>query len=638
MKPRWILFLATPAAIAAGWIARDAWERSDPLVQASPSTSLTEEPQPSPPVANEVTTEQPAELVTEEVEEAPLPNNAQDRWAELAFLANDSSFESQLRKMRLVEQMSSAELQQFIEEAPVRDVMDEVIGQWVKLNPQAAFENLLEKNGSGHGSPYTIFNHFGKHDPDKGFQLLKQLSGNTKRSALNALIGSVVFEDPQRALRLVKQVDEDKHLIPSAYHNLFSNWARVDPAAAQAAIESLPQGKAKTHALQGFLQTYASSNPSEAWHLSMEMPPSYSRYDALRSAYQHWYQEDPIAAETALSEIESPLLRGNLLQRLSWSLPKDDPLGVIDMIAHLSDGQKQDQATSGYLNTIAQNDPEGAAAVIEQMPYGKAYKDSMRNLIQQWSQRDPVAALQWLNQQPDGEEKHYAYSSLMNNYVKHDPNAAVALFTETDFGDKQVEIGRNLMRELAKNDPESAYNLALTMEDENVRSQMETRLIQELANIDHAQALDFLTQHELPLDQNRASNIARNWAAKHPEEAAAWALSLEDVGQQKSSVSQVASSWLQHDPYAASVWISELPEGDTRDSAINSLTSIVRSYEPEVAFDWAMEISNEDQRIRDLGWTLRKWKQDDPEAALAAIEGSDLSPEQIEKLKKDYLQ
>ncbi|MDB4491852.1 hypothetical protein N9260_02415 [bacterium] len=96
----------------------------------------------------------------------------------------------------------------------------------------------------------------------------------------------------------------------------------------------------------------------------------------------------------------------------------------------------------------------------------------------------------------------------------------------------------------------------------------------------------------------------------------------------------MASAWIRQDSLAASEWIGELPAGPSRDAAVRRLVNQIQGDDPSSAFAWATTLGDESRRTSELQSVLSQWKQTDPNAALQALQSTNLSDEAYNKLAK----
>ena len=108
----------------------------------------------------------------------------------------------------------------------------------------------------------------------------------------------------------------------------------------------------------------------------------------------------------------------------------------------------------------------------------------------------------------------------------------------------------------------------------------------------------------------------------------------------KESEQQVAASMLgemftQLDPSMAEEWIASLPEGPVKDIGIRSAIENMETQDTAKSFQFAESIGDSSLRQITLRNALIRWRRDDPDKALQALEQTQsLDEDQKAKIKE----
>jgi len=83
-------------------------------------------------------------------------------------------------------------------------------------------------------------------------------------------------------------------------------------------------------------------------------------------------------------------------------------------------------------------------------------------------------------------------------------------------------------------------------------------------------------------------------------------------------------SWLEYDPMAASQWLAQQGEGSFKEALTGALIRSEAAKDPEGAFAWALTIGEDKERLNQAKYVYARWRKTDPQSAVEAIEHSDL--------------
>ncbi len=105
-----------------------------------------------------------------------------------------------------------------------------------------------------------------------------------------------------------------------------------------------------------------------------------------------------------------------------------------------------------------------------------------------------------------------------------------------------------------------------------------------------------------------------------------WLASLPAVDHLPSAVEATYREWLRHDREGALRWLREVEPNPTFEPAISLYAFVaISDGDPQTALEWAQRLQGEELRHMTLEQLARSWLANDPEAARAWIEGSELS-------------
>jgi hypothetical protein len=119
--------------------------------------------------------------------------------------------------------------------------------------------------------------------------------------------------------------------------------------------------------------------------------------------------------------------------------------------------------------------------------------------------------------------------------------------------------------------------------------------------------------------------VGVSWGRQDGGEAAmTWLASLPAVDHLPFAVDATYREWLRHDREGALRWLREAEPNPTFEPAISLYALVTVSDDLQTALEWAQRLQDEELRHQTLEKLARAWLANDPEAARAWIEGSEL--------------
>lgn len=249
---------------------------------------------------------------------------------------------------------------------------------------------------------------------------------------------------------------------------LMTEWSRLDPAAAAAALRTLPKGEPgidRRDLAQTLFRGWYERDPAAAlaW-AQTEADPAWR--ETLTTLNEELTANDPAAKTAAL--LAAPERDGNrlaiafsdwlaadapaALAKLSAIPPEDafwtrdaarvsawwainarsgmTPEQLVETINSIPEGAPREAILQGLADYGAGNDIPFAVRIIDEMSEGQARAEAMSNLTEQWMRKDPAALSEWLAAQPERDSRHGAASRFAQLLAKSDPEAA-ARWTDT---------------------------------------------------------------------------------------------------------------------------------------------------------------------------------------------------------------
>ncbi len=290
------------------------------------------------------------------------------------------------------------------------------------------------------------------------------------------------------------------------------------------------------------------------------------------------------------------------------------------------------------LQSWASVDPANAARYYAENPRefammgmgrGRMSGESGSQVIaSEWAKQDPDAALAWANTLTT--DKDRAIEGVMSEIAKTDPAKAAKMLGQVD-----SEVAERSIRTIAESYGASNFSEAQswiqTLPAEEQASAMASA-ISGLAKTDPEGAAAQVAMMEDGAQKNRAvADVVEVMAKTSPESAADFLANNGSEDAQERSMRELMPQWVAKDPGAALTYAAGLPKGDVRDSALQSYVWSNQQAEPADLIKVVESIDSERDRDRAMWVTTRRWMQEDPDAAKAYIEQSDMVSDRIKR-------
>ena len=227
-----------------------------------------------------------------------------------------------------------------------------VLSAWASRDPEAAIAWAKANHQGDEANPYMIgiIRGLAGSDPIRATALLQEIPFSEERGeALQAMMPHVLQMGAESAKKWIAELTDERlrngavarfaealakqdpagtaswlmeNLNETSVRSMdevFQEWAKVDPAAAVANFESLPQGDARSRALRGIVMLDARNNPQAAADLMNRFPA-----DITDSTVQHFiwnsFDKAPDVAASQIGMIKDEQSRNRMYQRAldSW--------------------------------------------------------------------------------------------------------------------------------------------------------------------------------------------------------------------------------------------------------------------------------------------------------------------------------
>ncbi len=348
-----------------------------------------------------------------------------------------------------------------------------------------------------------------------------------------------------------------------------------------------------------------------------------------------------------IKELETYSQRRTKLTELAEELAAKGFHDALDTVKEIEDTRIRNQLLMSVFHYQGARDPEQAlAAAFEMRPESagrhrtrafydkdKIYRDMLGATMKGWATTRPIQALDCVGQLPT-EYRGQVLSSVYGGWAEVDPTDAI-LHAES----KSIDIRNRVIGDIAtswcRNDPAAAAACVRDLDDIHPggRQSLLDHVLGRWAETDIKGALDWanavitddkqfedsvleitrsLSRHapeqaaeiitmvpELAgMQAGLTHRIADEWSKTHPENAATWSSTLEDVGLRGTAVKLIASNWASKSPDDALSWARDLRDENERAYALSNIAVRQAQAKSENVTGWIRELPSGFVRAR----------------------------------------
>lgn len=144
---------------------------------------------------------------------------------------------------------------------------------------------------------------------------------------------------------------------------------------------------------------------------------------------------------------------------------------------------------------------------------------------------------------------------------------------------------------------EEAIEWAETLENEMEKSAALSHIAVAIAETNPIRAANLLADADIPSRDFEVAivQVIQRWAAKSPEEAAAWITMFHPSAVRQAGINIIAERWLPRDSVAAFAWMEKMTDATLRQETARAMQGVILQQAPEVRDTWRQHAS---QQIR----------------------------------------
>lgn len=325
-------------------------------------------------------------------------------------------------------------------------------------------------------------------------------------------------------------------------------------------------------------------------------------------------------------EARNPLERYRHLLDALTNLTPEDGDRIRDYIESMPPGMARGRELPLILNAWARVDGPAAVGYALENADGRAGRMTVASALQGWAAADPVAALEFAEEirtEAGGPSDYVA--SVIGGWAQEDPFAATRYIEGLPAEERERYLG-DVGRAVIGLGQDVAMSWALGLADPTMKSSAFAQVVRSLGRQDPEQAAALVARYAGE-DYAAAAvgSAAFQLARQDPAQALGWVQTLPEGEARASAEASLVREWARNDPFAAAEYVMGLAE--TNNAAVAAFARSVVAVDPMASVAWAQSITDETQKERTLISVGQDWFRQDPAAAAAWLETTDLPPE-----------
>lgn len=497
-------------------------------------------------------------------------------------------------------------------EEALQTVVEALAGQ----DPHAA-EALVMASAAGRDrqlATRAFLKVLGERDRERGMEFLRK--NPPAREVAHDFFWSWTQSNPRQAAEAALALQ--KEIGPGLIHAPIHDWAKSNPEEAWKWIQAQNQ-EVRESALHAYGNGLANGDPQKALEILMAMPE-------LGANYGDWVGRrlatNVAEAETILNRVPPGELRTNLIEGMTQSLSRSDPLGAIAWSKTLLPGEGA-AALRGLFDILGQSDPPSAIQLALENLDTKDADLAIRAAANIWAYRDPEGAFLGLVQQLDENRLAAVLPSIFNqgnSVVGQDLARWIELLQPLQ-PDLRKELFRTMASSWGQYDTQGAIRRIGTLAPSDQADFAKAMLGGvSSSNPDLAKDLALLLKPEDAVAQAR--QIASAIAYRNPAEAAQFVRDLHpqvDSPARTEGIKAAVRDWAFDDPWGAEAFVASLPNGDAKNQSARVLGQQLSQFDLEAATRVLGHLGPSPEREEMIRELARRWQGVDARRGRAAL-------------------
>ncbi len=239
-----------------------------------------------------------------------------------------------------------------------------IASEWARQDPAAALAWAGTLTTEKSQAMSAAVGEIAKTDPKKAAEMLGTLAGEDLTDAYRSVAtsyGAKNFDEAQAWIRTLP-ADQQAEAMAAAIGGL----SRDDPAAAAYQLAQMPEGDAKNEAATRIIGDWARIDPAAAADLLRKQTDEETQRDSMRELMPTWVNKDPAAALAFANSYQPGPVRDRALQSYVWSNQSAEPSELVRVAETIGDEGERSRTLSMAAARWMRESPDEARTYIQQ--------------------------------------------------------------------------------------------------------------------------------------------------------------------------------------------------------------------------------------------------------------------------------
>lgn len=409
----------------------------------------------------------------------------------------------------------------------------------------------------------------GKRDPESLLGLIDAARSPLSRILLaESGLPALAKTNPASVAQYLAGHPELRHL-GEVYQRVAEEFGRVAPIDALAWADSIPAYRLRAQVSKQVWSTWARTDPASAAAALRERGAKVD-HDVYEVLSRTWSTKDPLAARDWIQSLQN---RG--LQERAWQHFVVDPGQIGTDVAHdlvqsITSPSGQAVVAGRVAAEMARNDVAGALTWAENLSQGTSRTEALRSVLDAWSGTDPAAAMAYAVGLPANQFRTDQIKRTVATWGQQNPEAALLWTQSLEPGPLKDGATAEALQMAVRVDPSRTGTWLDLIQGSSIPLHSANQIVNEWAAVDGAAASQWATGLPSVGQADAFYSVIRGWAFGEPEAAGEWIESLTPGAGRDSAIKAYVSVIDGMDAGLATRWATAIEQPNDRNEAVTA--------------------------------------------------------------------
>jgi len=260
-----------------------------------------------------------------------------------------------------------------------------LVGPLSKVDPQAA-ANYVAGMPQGGGlrmtSLYQLATNWAEQDPQADLAWLQSIPYANRIALMTDVVSNWAGSDPAAATAYVESTPHNNANFVSMITGLAQSQASVDVNSALTWAFALPEDGGRDTAVTAVLGKLSEQDPAAAAAAIITMPASQTQTDAVQTIASNWATSDPATAAQWVLNLPAGALHDTAATHYNGVVQQNDPATAFNVALTISNSTIQSNQLNRVLSFWLKTDPAAAAAAVQAAQIPDATRNRLMTTLQ----------------------------------------------------------------------------------------------------------------------------------------------------------------------------------------------------------------------------------------------------------------